>query len=75
MGADADLVNRFELTGAYLDAYTADDLARLVATMPEACRPTYRHAASKKELKARILERRATLQAAGWVPDLVKFQA
>ncbi|WP_293909681.1 ParB N-terminal domain-containing protein [Deinococcus sp.] len=70
-----DLVNRFILTDAYLDAYRSTDLVALIGTMPAELRPAFKHGCPKKELKARILERSAALTAAGWLPELVKFQS
>ena len=73
IGADADLPNRFTLTADFLNAYTAEGLHALMATMPEAARPAGAFKASKKELVALILEKAAPLKAAGWLPDVVKF--
>ena len=69
-----DLVNRFTLSDEYLDAYRSTDLVALIGTMPQNLRPTFKHGCPKKELKARILERSGSLTAAGWLPELVKFQ-
>jgi hypothetical protein len=57
----SDLVNRFTLTDAYLDAYRSTDLVALIATMPDTLRLAFKHGRPKKELKARILERSAAL--------------
>ena len=75
IGADADLIHRFTLTADFLNAYTAEGLHALMATMPEAARPAGAFKASKKELVALILEKAAPLKAAGWLPEVIKFSA
>ena len=72
--ADADLIERFSLSSDFLNAYTAEGLHALMATMPEAARPAGTFKASKKELVALILEKAAALKQAGWLPDLIRFK-
>lgn len=70
----ADLVNRFDLTAEFLEAYKSADLVALIGAMPTKAQPAYKHNASKKDLIGAIIEKKAALKEAGWVPDIVKFQ-
>ncbi|WP_420594318.1 ParB/RepB/Spo0J family partition protein [Deinococcus sp.] len=72
--ADADLIQRFTLSADFLNAYTAEGLHALMATMPEAARPAGTFKASKKELVALIVEKAAALKQAGWLPGLITFK-
>lgn len=75
IGAAEDVKRHLTLSAEFLQAYRADDLMGLIATMPESQRPAPKHNASKKDIVALILEKADALKEAGWTPDLVKFQA
>ncbi|MFC5849353.1 ParB/RepB/Spo0J family partition protein [Deinococcus petrolearius] len=74
IGAAEDVKRHLTLSAEFLQAYRADDLMGMIATMPESQRPAPRHNASKKDIVALILEKADALKEAGWTPDLVKFQ-
>ncbi|AFZ69766.1 ParB/RepB/Spo0J family partition protein [Deinococcus peraridilitoris] len=73
--ADKRLTCEWQVTAPYLNAHTTAQLSALIATMPEELRPSIAPGSTKKESVARILEKAAALQQAGWVPDLVQFKA
>ena len=73
IGADEALAQQWALSADFLNAHTAAQLGDLIAELPAPLRPATRPSDSKKETVSRLLERRAALQRAGWVPKLVRF--